>query len=99
MISRRTFLKGVSAAASIAALPLPLVSASDVLTVEQVAEAESIFLVNDAMVVKLWNRVLDHEAAKYVDIQDILGLPSIEGDIDWTEEDWTEDYEVENGHR
>jgi hypothetical protein len=31
------------------------------------------YAVNDAMAVKLWSRVLDHEALKYTDIAPLIG--------------------------
>ncbi len=58
-VSRRSFLVGVSAAAMTAALPAASAALPDV---------APMFVYSDAESVKLWCRVLDHEALKYIEI-------------------------------
>ena len=70
-MDRRDFMKGAGAIAAVAALPIPVAAAGDVMTPEQVATAKE-------LVVKMW--ALDHEAAQFAQLYcgitpEMLGVP------------------------
>lgn len=66
-MDRRAFLTGAGAAALTVALPPVAVEMVNIMAIETAKLAA-----NDAMAVKLWSRVLEHEAFKYVEIPEMF---------------------------
>lgn len=72
MINRRSLITGLI---SFAVTAPAIVRAVSIMPIKVILPAPK-FPMNDAYAVKMWARVLDHEAAKFRDIYDALSAPA-----------------------